>query len=749
VLERIRARALPNKTFLISADAGPADAAMDALQSRADRLISVLTKGLLAVGAAGATMGTLITRAGLGMNAELETSELQFRTLLGSADAAHKHVASLFQFAKETPFETAPVVTASRLMLTFGGTALATEKNLRLVGDAAAASGAGIDELGFWFGRIYAAMKGGQPFGEARMRLQELAVLSPEAAKRLDQLSQSGASMEEMWKVLTDDMGRFGGAMQLQAASATGLWSTLKDTFSLGAAAITTPVFDALKRMGVALVEFTSSPQWDALLERGRGVFGDIAGFMDRLTDAFRRGGPAGAAQQVARTVQDAFDRIDWIGMAERVWAGVARLLPVLSARAGALLLTLADGIKRADWSQISEAISEVIVISMTNLDYPRIFQAITTLVVTVAPKIIEGLVIGIIRAAAAHPLDFVLLLLALGFTPTRLLGAVARMLETVPIVGAIASWLLRAFASVADVIVAPIKELLATAGRSMLGGLLEGSVGFWDQAIAPWFARFPEFVASFFDNAPAWLTAAGAAILGGLLAGVTGAAEDLWRFFGEVGPRVIGFFAGAEVWLLDAGARVIDGFTQAIYTQAEDIWRFFGELGGRVVDAVGDLGGVLWDAGWELVQGFLRGIDSAASGIGPWIVDAVLGGIPALVKRFLGIGSPSKLFQEYGEQTVQGFVLGIRGRVRSVETAVEGLMKRARPTLTIPARPTLATPSSLAGRGADAGSVTYVIVQAGSVVGSREALLDAVQEGLGARGRRVTGVRPIAVPGR
>ena len=38
------------------------------------------------------------------MNAELETSTLQFSTSMGSTDKAKKHVQDLFAFAAHTPF---------------------------------------------------------------------------------------------------------------------------------------------------------------------------------------------------------------------------------------------------------------------------------------------------------------------------------------------------------------------------------------------------------------------------------------------------------------------------------------------------------------------------------------------------------------------------------------------------------------------------------------------------------------------
>lgn len=167
------------------------------------------------------------------MNASLETSTLQFQTLMGDADLAREHVRGLFDFAKRTPFETGPIIEASRMMRTFGGAALDTKANLQLLGDASAGTGAPINELGFWVGRLYSNLQAGKPFGEAAMRLQELAVLSPKARGEMEALQQAGKSAQEIFAVLGTDVERFSGAMELQASTWKALISTLTEAVNL------------------------------------------------------------------------------------------------------------------------------------------------------------------------------------------------------------------------------------------------------------------------------------------------------------------------------------------------------------------------------------------------------------------------------------------------------------------------------------------------------------------------------------
>ncbi len=182
--------------------------------------------------------------AAFGTNAMLETTTLQFETLMGSADQAKTHVAGLFEIAKKTPFETGPIVAASLKLQTFGGIALNTKENLMLIGDAAAATNAPINELGMWVGRLYASIQAGRPFGEAAMRLQELAVMTPQTRQKMEDLQKAGASAAEVFDTFKDSLGTFTGAMGKQAATWTGVISTFKDTVNLSLAGIFRPIFE-------------------------------------------------------------------------------------------------------------------------------------------------------------------------------------------------------------------------------------------------------------------------------------------------------------------------------------------------------------------------------------------------------------------------------------------------------------------------------------------------------------------------
>lgn len=224
---------------------------------------------------------SLVTGAGIGLNAQLESTQIQFETMMGNADKAREHVAFLFEFAKKTPFETAPIIEASRFLQLFGKDALNTTENLTRIGNAAATAQQPIEQLGFWVGRLYSAMMGGQPFGEASMRLQEMGVLTAETRTQLEQMQKAGASGEEIWAVYAATLDDLDGAMEKQAQTWSGLTSTISDMINLTAANLLAPWFEQAKDAMEGLIGAAEGEQFTETMERWQQK-------SEELSDSFR-----------------------------------------------------------------------------------------------------------------------------------------------------------------------------------------------------------------------------------------------------------------------------------------------------------------------------------------------------------------------------------------------------------------------------------------------------------------------------
>lgn len=164
-------------------------------------------------------------------NSDFEKYNLQFKILLGSADLASKRMEELAKFGAETPFEVDGIAKASKILQTFGGTALATGEGLRMVGDSAAMAGVPIEELSIWIGRAYDGLKNGKPIGEASARLQELALISGETRNKIEELNATGRN-KEAWDTLQKSLDKNKGTMAELSKTSEGLFSTLKDSYA-------------------------------------------------------------------------------------------------------------------------------------------------------------------------------------------------------------------------------------------------------------------------------------------------------------------------------------------------------------------------------------------------------------------------------------------------------------------------------------------------------------------------------------
>lgn len=202
--------------------------------------------GLVAVGAVFAAL-----KAGIPKAAAFEEAETGFAVLLGSFDKAKAKMDEIKQFAAATPFESAELIQGSRYLETFTQGLLNNADGWRLVGDAAAAAQRDFGEVSMWVSRTYAALKGGQPIGEATMRLMEMGLITPQVKGAMDKLAESsnegGKNFATIWGMAEASLKRFSGTMALQSQTWNGLMSSLRDNWNLILAGFAKPVMEALK----------------------------------------------------------------------------------------------------------------------------------------------------------------------------------------------------------------------------------------------------------------------------------------------------------------------------------------------------------------------------------------------------------------------------------------------------------------------------------------------------------------------
>jgi tape measure domain-containing protein len=197
------------------------------------------------------TVGTAIS-----FNSMLQTAQIGFATMLGSAEKAQKFLEDMADFAVRTPFEYPELLEAAKRMLAYGFAAEEVLPTLRAVGDASAALGSGsvgIDRITLALGQIRA--KGKLSAEEMRqlteagipawhMLAEAMGTTVPELQDMVSKGLVPGAKAVEM---LTKGMTkRFGGMMESMGDTWRGVTSSIKSIWRMTISEMTSGLFSSI-----------------------------------------------------------------------------------------------------------------------------------------------------------------------------------------------------------------------------------------------------------------------------------------------------------------------------------------------------------------------------------------------------------------------------------------------------------------------------------------------------------------------
>ena len=183
------------------------------------------------------------------------------------------------------------------------------------------------------------------------------------------------------------------------------------------------------------------------------------------------------------------------------------------------------------------------------------------------------------------------------------------------------------------------------------------------------------QFIQNIITNIPTWLPMIVQAAVSLFQGFVTGIVDSIPAIIDTVGQLIqsiitnIPTFLGA---LMDAAVQLFKGIVEAIPQVVPAVLDGIASLLQDVWDAITSFD--LIGAGTDLIQGLIDGIIS----MGGAIIDAiggVVGGAIDWAKGLLGIGSPSKLFRQFGDWTMQGLALGIEDGAGDAIGAMRGVM--------------------------------------------------------------------------
>lgn len=199
--------------------------------------------------------------------------------------------------------------------------------------------------------------------------------------------------------------------------------------------------------------KFADSPAWKKIQDKGNQVIVKLADSIDRVTKALNDGGlSAGIAaiggefkkidlNSIMNTVLDKLIEFPWADHASKIITGLITMLDVIA-------------------DNTAEFITQA-----------------TPALLAIGLGIIDGLIAGIINYAITNPLDFVLLLVSLGFMPAKVLKAFGLVLSKIPILGPMLDWVMQAFAMAGNLLLAPVKAVFGKVGGAIVQSFKDGFV--------------------------------------------------------------------------------------------------------------------------------------------------------------------------------------------------------------------------------------------------------------------------------
>ena len=181
--------------------------------------------------------------AALKSAADLETLEASFVSLTGGTEQAAMMMQQLNNFTAKTPFQIDAVAKSARQLIASGTEVSQVNEQLQFLGDIAATSGAGIDDIAAIFSKVNAK---GKVELESLNQLAErgipiFAALAEATGLPADKLGAGAVSVEQFNDVLksfSEEGGFAAGAMLRLSNTVSGKFSTAIDNAKLAAASL-------------------------------------------------------------------------------------------------------------------------------------------------------------------------------------------------------------------------------------------------------------------------------------------------------------------------------------------------------------------------------------------------------------------------------------------------------------------------------------------------------------------------------
>lgn len=322
-----------------------------------------------------------------------------------------------------------------------------------------------------------------------------------------------------------------------------------------------------------------------------------------------------------------------------------------------------------ADMTALTDQLVQSVVTAGENI-VPRVGQIMSTLVQTVvqyAPQLGQEIMTGLSQidfAQVGQTASDLILMLVNGIV-TNLPMLAQAALQIVMALGQglvtngpqILMQLGQLLLQLAQYIIANVPNIL-NAAMQFFGMILQGIVTYGPQILATLIGLLGQLIGQIVSWAGQMLAnamSAAANFLGGLMGGLASLPGQVASFLG-------GIISNVASWVGEMASNAIDAASQ---------------FASNLIDGLASIPDQVVSIGGQIIQGMVDGVVGAARDL----IDAVGGAVSGAIdwaKGLLGIASPSKVFREIGQYTMQGMALGVDDDApvlaRSTEDAMRGM---------------------------------------------------------------------------
>lgn len=412
-----------------------------------------------------------------------------------------------------------------------------------------------------------------------------------EASQLLAQLADSAEDVSVWTNIAAGVSGTFGDSLPIE-----GLIEAANETANVGT--VTGVLADALNWVGISEDEFNKKlAECSTESQRNQLIMETLAAQYDEASDAFYRNNAALVESRNAQAQMDAV--LAQLGLTVSTVKSnlISEFLPAIANVATAFngMLT---GVEGAD-EQFAEAISNFVSTAIGRLPEFMSFGV----------QIISSVASGLIQAI-----------------PT--------LISSIP----------QIISQMGSALMALAPQVMEMGGQ-ILTQLANGIITYVPQMVAQLPTIISEFV-NFISGQLPTILEQGTQLLNEFVNGIIGAIPTLVSNLPQVITSFVDFIASNLPTIIQSGIDILANLIEGIIGAIPQLIAALPQIIAAIVSGIGSLLGSILDVGKNIVEGLWNGIKNAGS----WLVDKITGwfnGVVDGVKRFLGIASPSKLFED------------------------------------------------------------------------------------------------------